>query len=148
MEKSEVIKKMANAETQMDEAIVPQRLRELLKVEQEKATQYQAAAVEARNAINLGLEERNDLYIHQASKLLNKMGTVIDDHMDKCPHRIPAMASCHGECWRFQDCQCIEAVVECNRMVLRRCAYCAEPRGPLERINLIYDGSLRNEVEV
>ena len=42
---------MANAETQMDEAIVPQRLRELLKAEQEKVAQCQAAAVEARNAM-------------------------------------------------------------------------------------------------
>ena len=30
---------------------------------------------------------------------------------------------------------------------IRRCAYCAEPRGPLERVNLIYGGSLRDEVE-
>ena len=138
-----------NAKTQKDEAIVPSRLRELLKAEQDRSAQFRAAATEAKRGMELGLEERNQLYhlLSDGAQIMRKMVSVIEDHMEVCPHRVPVMASRQGECWHFDTCHCAEAVVERNRLWLRRCAYCADPRGPLDRLNFELGGCLRDEIQ-
>ena len=140
---------VAHAETQKDEAIVPSRLRELLKAEQDRSAQFRAAATEAQKGMELGMEERNQLYqlLGDGARLLRKMMNKIDDHMEVCPHRVPVMASRHGECWHFDSCHCAEAVVDRNRMRLRHCAHCADFDGPLDRLNFEMGGCLRDELQ-
>ena len=140
---------VAHAETQKDEAIVPSRLRELLKAEQDRSAQFRAAAAEAQKGMELGMEERNQLYqlLGDGARLLRKMMNKIDDHMEVCPHRVPVMASRHGECWHFDSCHCAEAVVDRNRMRLRHCAHCADFDGPLDRLNFEMGGCLRDELQ-
>ena len=52
----------AEAASQKDEAIVPQRLRAQLAEERQRSAEFAAAAREARKAIDLNVQERESLY--------------------------------------------------------------------------------------
>ena len=147
------------ASTQKDEAIVPERLRELLKLEQQRSSEYRDAACEARRAIELNLEERNAWYserqhlfslLGSAQSLLQRCENGIGSHMSARPSKRAIIASKTGTCWHYEHCQSAPQITERNRLVLRRCSFCGDPRSPLDFPNAghsIVGGSLRTDMQ-
>ena len=150
----------SEASTQKDELIVYSRLREQLLLEQQRSSEYRDAALEARRAIELNLEERNAWYyserqhlftmLSSAQTLLQRCENGIGSHMSVCPTTRPVIASKTGVAWHYEHCQTAPQINERNRLVLRHCSFCGDPRSPLDFPNAspsVGGGSLRTDMQ-
>ena len=137
----------SEAASQKDEAIVPQRLRAQLAKERQRSAEFAAAAArEARQAIDLNVQERDSLYgerqhlfslLRSAEDILKRLEREVNDHMDSCPQNKPLMASkVKRTRWNDDGCQSVRQIPGRNLLTLRRCSFCGDSRSPLDFSNL------------
>ena len=134
---------LQDASTQKDEALVPQRLREMntkLRAEHSQANQQveesRKAAQEARAAMAMQESELDALrnLCMAARDLFQNLEEEMSDHAARCPFTQLIFASKRGECWHRETCHLREQIAEQNLLVLRCCPYCAGVAPPPKRM--------------
>ena len=134
---------LQDASTQKDEALVPQRLREMnTKLRAEHSQAYQQveesrkAAQEARAAMAMQESELDALrnLCMAARDLFQNLEEEMSDHAARCPFTQLIFASKRGECWHRETCHLREQIAEQNLLVLRCCPYCAGVAPPPKRM--------------
>ena len=141
--------------TQKDEAVVPQRLRQLntkLQADHDQSLhqveESKKAAQEARAALALQEEELDALrnLCLAARELFRNLEAEMEDHAARCPFTREIYASKRGECWHLESCHLTEQITEKNMLVMRRCPYCAGVNPPPDRMLYPQGWCIRHDV--
>ena len=141
--------------TQKDEAVVPQRLRQLntkLQADYDhglrQVEESKKAAQEARAALALQEEELDALrnLCLAARDLFRNLEAEMEDHAARCPFTREIYASKRGECWHLESCHLTEQITEKNMLVMRRCPYCAGVNPPPDRMLYPQGWCIRHDV--
>ena len=139
-----------DAEVQKDEPLVDRRFREAMQMERAKAQQYRVAAIEARKALTLSTGDLQDLFenLTNGQKLMRRAIREMTDHATECPYNEDiVMARRNGRLWHLEGCTAMEDVPAQHRATLRACRLCIERRTPPDRVDHVFGGTLREDME-